>query len=327
MKLKNKNILVTGGTGMIGQELVQQLISEKANITVVSLDKINLPKGVKFLRLDLREFSNCLKCCKNKDIVFHLAGVKGSPKMALEKPASFMVPTIQFSFNMLEAAKRSGVKSYLFTSSVGVYHPKKLLLEDDVWKTFPSVNDWYAGWAKRLCELQVEAYNKQYKDMKISVVRPANVYGPFDNFDPNNAMVIPSLINRIVNGENPLKIWGDGSAVRDFIYSKDVARGMILVVKKGVNYPVNIGSGKGFTIRHLVRSLISIFENKKIKVEWDKSKPTGDKRRVMSMKKMRKLGFKNSISLKEGLKKTVDWYLDNKDKKNYKYNSFNEKKF
>ena len=148
----NKKILVTGGTGMIGIPLVKKLIKKNAKVTVVSLDnKSRCPKGAKFLKKDLRDFKNCLKVCKNKDIIFHLAGIKGSPKMASEKPASFLYPTISFSLNMLEAARLSNVKNYLFTSSVGVYSPAKIFYEKDVWNTMPSKNDWYAGWAKRIC--------------------------------------------------------------------------------------------------------------------------------------------------------------------------------
>ena len=214
---KDKNILVTGGTGLIGMPLVSKLLDYGANLTVVSLDKNpDFDDSVKFINLDLRNFSNCLKACEDKEIVFNLIGVKGSPKMTLENPASFFIPTITFSINMMEAARLSGVQRYLFTSSIGVYQPADVFNEDDVWSTFPSENDRFAGWAKRMGELQAQAYEIQYKWDKISIVRPANVYGPYDNFDPENAMVIPSLINRATSGERPLTVWGDGSPIRDF---------------------------------------------------------------------------------------------------------------
>ena len=164
--------------------------------------------------------------------------------MTLEKPASFFVPTLMFSINLMEAARRNKIENYLFTSSIGVYSPKSKFLEDDVWKTFPSENDKYAGWAKRICELQSEVYEIQYNWKNISVVRPANVYGPYDNFDINNAMVIPSLINKALNAKKTLKVWGDGKNIRDFIFSSDVADGMLLSVKNKINYPINLGSGK-----------------------------------------------------------------------------------
>ena len=176
---KGKKILVIGGTGLIGMPLVHKLLEREAKLTVVSLDEnIDLDKSIEFKKLDLRDFNNCLKVTKNKDIVFNLAGVKGSPKMTKEKPASFFVPTLTFSVNIMEAARRNDVKNFLFTSSVGVYQPAEIFHEESVWKTFPSENDKFAGWAKRMGELQAEAYRIQYGWNTISIVRPANVYGP-----------------------------------------------------------------------------------------------------------------------------------------------------
>ena len=266
---KNKKILVTGGTGLIGMPLVRKLVELGANLTVVSLDKSpNIDKSVNFVNLDLRSFENCLKVCRDKEIVFNLIGVKGSPKMTLENPASFFIPTITFSINMMEAARQSGVQRYLYTSSIGVYQPSDVFNEDDVWSTFPSENDRFAGWAKRMGELQAQAYDIQYKWDKISIVRPANVYGPYDNFDPENAMVIPSLINRAMSGERPLSVWGDGSPIRDFIYTDDVADGMLEVVKQGYNKPINLGSGKGVSIKEIATSIANKMPDK-CEIIWD----------------------------------------------------------
>ena len=109
----------------------------------------------------------------------------------------------------------------------------------------PSENDKFPGWAKRVGELQAEAYAIEYGWKKVSIVRPANIYGPYDNFDPANSMVVPSLIRRALAGEDPLTVWGDGSPIRDFIHAEDVARGMMLAVEKGVTEPINLGSGTG----------------------------------------------------------------------------------
>lgn len=322
---KNKKILVTGGTGLIGRPLVGMLVDQGADVTIVSLDDPSrAPKGVKFIKADLRELSNCIEACKDKEIVFQLAGVKGSPKMCAEKPASFLVPTVTFSFNMMEAARRCGVERFLFTSSVGVYQPAEVFYEDSVWKTFPSPNDRFAGWAKRLCELQAEAYKIEHNWDKISIVRPANVYGPFDNFDPANAMVIPSLINRATGGERPLTVWGDGSPIRDFIYSKDVARGMMLAVEKGINEPINLGSGSGVTIKEVAEAVANNIPGEKIELAWDTSKPKGDAKRLMDMTRAKSYGFECKTSLDEGIKETINWYLNNKDQLNNRYNSFTE---
>jgi len=324
---KNKNVLVTGGTGLIGRQLVDLLISHDANVTIVSLDdNIIAPKEVNFQRADLRKLENCLDVCKGKEIVFNLVGIKGSPKMAMSKPASFFVPTITFSINMMEAARLSGVDRYLYTSSVGVYSPAEIFYEDDVWKTFPSKNDKFAGWAKRMGELQAEAYKIEYNWDKISIVRPANVYGPYDNFDPENAMVIPSLINRALSESGPLNVWGDGSPIRDFIHSKDVALGMMMAVEKNITAPINLGSGEGVSIANIANTIVNNIPGEKKEIIWDTSKPSGDKKRLMDTSRAKSYGFKTTVSLDDGIKDTINWFIKNKDFHKKRYNSFTEKK-
>jgi GDP-L-fucose synthase len=323
-----KKVLVTGGTGLIGRPLVDLLLDEGANLQVVSLDEpIGMPKEVHFLKVDLREYSNCVKVCKGQDIVFQLAGVKGSPAMTLKRPASFYVPTITFNTNMMEAARQSGVARYLYTSSVGVYSPAEVFHEDDVWKTFPSPNDRFAGWAKRMGELQAQAYQIEYDWQGISIVRPANVYGPYDNFNPYSGMVIPSLIQRISAGENPLKVWGDGSPVRDFIHARDVARGMMLAVEKKVNEPINLGSGEGVSIKKLVEIIVDNMREYNVSIEWDITKPKGDAIRIMDMARANRHGFRPSISIENGIKETVQWFLGNKEQIVRRYDAFTDKAY
>jgi len=321
---KKKEILVTGGTGMIGVHLVQNLKDLGAKVTVASLDNIKPITGVKYIKADLRNLDSCLNVTKNKNIVFHLAGIKGSPLMAKTKPASFFVPTLQFSLNMMEASFRNKIENYLFTSSIGVYSPAKKFKEDSVWKTFPSENDKYAGWAKRICELQSEVYEIQYKWNKISVVRPANVYGPYDNFDEKNAMVIPSLISRALRSRKKLSVWGNGSNIRDFIYADDVARAMIYILKKEINYPVNIGSGKGVSIKEIVEKINKNL-SKPLEIEWSTNKILGDKIRVMDNSKLKKIGFTEFTSLETGINQTINWYKKNLSLSKLRYNSFIEK--
>jgi GDP-L-fucose synthase len=318
----SKRVLVTGGTGMIGQPLCEMLVNAGAEVTVASLDDtVRVPAGTNFQKLDLRSFENCMAVSSGQDIVFHLAGVKGSPKMTAERPASFFVPTLQFSINMMEAARRNGIKNYLFTSSIGVYQPADVFYEDSVCSTFPSPNDRFAGWAKRMCELQAEAYRIEYGWDKISIVRPANVYGPFDNFDPETAMVIPSLIHRALTDAGPLNVWGDGSPIRDFIHARDVARGMMKVVENGVNEPVNLGSGDGVTIKEVAEAIAKATGKELV---WDITKPKGDAKRLMDMTRARKYGFKCEVRLEEGIAETIEWYKKFKNLANARYSSFTE---
>jgi len=300
--MKNKNVLVTGGGGMVAQQLVKLLKEEGANVTTVDLPTSGVPAD---LQGDLRDRSFCKEIVKGQEIVFNLAGLKGSPQRVLEAPGSFSVPQVQFGANMAEISFNSDIEWYLYTSSYGVYAESDIMKEDDVWKTFPSENDWYPGWAKRMGELNVEAYMKEKGFNNCSIVRPANVYGPYDNaiFD-EWAMVVPSLIRKGYN-DDMLEVWGDGSPIRDFIYSEDVARGMLHMVKNKVSEPVNLGSGTGVTIKE-VADIIADYFGKEI--EWDITKPMGDMKRIMSTERAESYGFNPQISLKDGIIKTIEWY-------------------
>jgi len=313
---KNKKVLVTGGTGLIGKPLVEMLINKGAKVRIASLDDVSRahPKA-EFKRLDLTKYDNCLEACKDNDYVFHLAGIKGSPKMTQEKPASFFVPTILFNTNMMEAASQTGIKRYLFTSTVGVYSPTEIFHEDDVWKTFPSENDKFAGWAKRMGELQAQAYNIEDGWDKIAIVRPANVYGPYDNFDPENAMVIPSLIKRGLDGENPFSVWGDGSEERDLLYVDDLVNFIELAInKQEKSYELyNVGLGKATSVSSLVKK-IKEEAGSNAKIKYDITKPTIKTTLCLDTEKAkRKLEWEPKISLDEGIKKTIDWYKENID--------------
>ncbi len=321
MMFKNQKVLVTGGSGMIGRSLVNILLKKGAIVSIADLtEPSDLPDNVEFLKSDLRIFTNCLEVCKGKDYVFHLAGVKGSPIMCMNQPVDFMVPMLQFNTNMTQAAFESDVKWYMFTSSVGVYAPQEIFYEESVWGTFPSPNDIYAGWAKRIGELQTETYKKQYGWDRISIVRPANVYGPYDNFNPANAMVVPSLIRKAQEND-VLEVFGDGTPIRDFIYAEDVAEGMIFIVENKITEPVNLGSGTGNTIKELVEIVIK-HSGKNVEVKWFPDAHSGDKQRLMSMNKLKNYGFESHTSLEQGVKKTTEWFLNNKEILDKRYNPF-----
>ena len=318
----NKRVLVTGGTGLIGKPLVEMLLDAGARVRVVSLDDPSrADPRAEFMRADLTQGEECRKACDGMNIVFNLVGIKGSPKMTMEKPASFFVPTILFNTNMMEAARLCQVDWYLFTSTIGVYAPAEVFHEDDVWKAFPSENDKFGGWAKRMGELQAQAYAIEYGLKNISIVRPANVYGPYDNFDPANAMVIPALITRALGGENPFSVWGDGSSIRDFIFSRDVAAGMMMAVQKGETRPINLGSGKERTVKDIVAIIVDNMD-KKPEVRWDTSKPSGDLRRLMDVSRAQSLGITPATSLEDGIATTMAWFREHAKDLHNRYNVF-----
>lgn len=319
-----KRVLVTGGTGLIGRQVVDILAGCGAIVEIVSLDKINVDRRAKHIFGDLTNFEFVKKITKGQEFVFHLAGIKGSIQVTAVKPASFFVPLLAINTNVLEACRVNKVKKVVYTSSIGAYSDASIFRESQENGGYggPPM-DQFPGWAKRMAELQIQAYQIQYGLSNFAVVRPCNVYGPGDNFDPQSAMVIPSLMYRIANGENPLVVWGDGSAVRDFLYSRDAAEGIILALYFGTGGSfVNLGSGRGYSIRELVETLAKFID---FKWKFDKSKPSGFPKRVMDISKAtRVLRWRPATTLADGLKKTWEWFVKNKKEYLRKKNYFKE---
>lgn len=313
---KRKKVLVAGGTGMIGTCMVNRLLQYGCEITIAALEPKEYAeklfgKKVKFIQTDLTDFENCMKVTKKQDLVFNLVGIKGSVGIGQTKAASFLVPMIRFQTNLMEASFKNDVKGFLFTSSICAYpQSDKPKDENSVWDGQPKQNDRIPGLAKRMGELQAESYMLEYGWLAPKIVRPSNVYGPYDDFNPKTAQVIPALIARMAAGENPVSIWGDGSATRDFIFVDDVVEGMLMVLEKAPPcLPINLGNGKGVRIKKVAQTIANLMPNNP-KLIWDTSKPTGDPVRILSTKRAKNLlGFKTKTSLDEGIGKTVEWYL------------------
>lgn len=320
---KTKNVLVSGGTGLIGRQIVDILCDAGAKVKIVSLDEIKINNRSEHIYGDLSSFEFSKLITKDMDFVFHVAGVKGSIEITLTKPASFFVPLLMMNTNILEACRINKVKKVVYTSSIGAYANAELFRENDNPDGPPM--DMFPGWAKRMAELQIKAYNIQYGLNNFSIVRPCNVYGPGDNFDPDNAMVIPSLMYRIYHKEDPVIIWGDGSAIRDFAYSRDVAEGVILALYHGTGGEfVNLGSGRGYSIKELVETLHSFLD---FNYKFDTTKSSGFPKRVMDISLARELiDYNPTTSLLEGLRQTWDWFIENQDEYLKKKNYFDENK-
>jgi len=313
-----RNILVAGGTGTIGIPVVRALVERGATVTVVSLDSSHyarevLPEDVEFIRADLTDPNECLRVTAGREWVLNLVGIKGSTGIGTSKAASYFVPMLRFQMNLMDAAFRSGVARYLFVSSICAYPQANFHEEDSVWNGLPKQNDRYAGIAKRVGEIQAETYLQEYGWDAVRIVRPSNVYGPFDDFEPATAQVIPALIRRAIDGDDPLHVWGDGSAVRDFIFSQDLAAGLLLALEKAPPcVPINLGSGVGVTIKQLAETIAASM-SRPPRIAWDPSKPTGDPVRILSTARAEKLlGFRAATSLNEGVKLTTEWYLANR---------------
>ncbi len=314
---KNKKILVTGGAGFIGSHVVEMLVAQGALVTVPLRSKESktdfldaVKNNITLAYDDLNDMKHCLQFTKDKEIVMHLAARVGGVEYNIKHSGSIFRENVTIFMNILEASRLNKVERFLTVSSACVY-PRFCTIptpEEEGFKDTPEQTNEGYGWAKRMEEFLSQAYAKEY-GMKIAIARPYNAYGPRDNFDPNSSHVIPALIKRVFDGENPLRVWGDGKQTRSFLYVEDFCRGLLLMIEKyPVADPINIGANDEISIKQLIELIVKI-SGKKIKVDFDTSKPQGQPRRNCDTRKAEKiLGFKAQVSLEEGLKKTIEWY-------------------
>jgi GDP-L-fucose synthase len=286
--------LIIGGKGMVGKQLDVLCQDVYDEVKVVDIEH------------DMTIQSNA-EIIKEYNHIYHLAGIKGSPLRVKQNPADYL-PMLQFDTNVIRAVGKYKPDWFLYTSSIGVYPPSEYYKEDEVWDKVPSSNDKIPAYIKRMGELSCEAISITNDYKNISIVRPANIYGPYDNFG-NESTVIASMIKKGYN-DNVLNVWGDGSPIRDFIYSKDVARGMLHMVQNKINDTINLGSGEEVKISDIA-NVVGNYFGKKIK--YDVSKPNGDLRRQMDTTKMKKYGFQRKYNLEHGLHETIKWYVENNE--------------
>jgi len=305
-------ILITGATGLIGRELVEKLLARGAKLRTTS--QRPPPEDYPVHRLehrvgDLADRQFARQIMEGVEGLFHLAGKRGSIGIQRTRAATMLGDNVMICFNALDAARRAGVARILYASTVTVYPPMAIYREDLAWSANPHPGDEYAAWAKRMAEKFIEAQEIQYGSANTAIVRPVNTFGPHDNFDPQTALVVPALIARALSGEKPLTVWGDGSAVRDFLYVSDAADGMLLAFEKGLGKgPFNLGSGLGSSIKDVVAAVVKAtgYDGE---VKWDTSKPSGEPRKVADIARARQtLGFEPQIELNTAIERTVDWY-------------------
>ena len=309
----DKNILVTGGTGMIGSHLVELLLEKNANVRIVAHEREIPPeledKGLDVVSGDLTEKKFVEESVKDMDYVFHLAAYTGGLGRTSTHPASTLTPNLIMDGNVLECAKNEGIERFLYASCTCVYpNDEKTLEEEDAWKGNPPEIHASYSWSKRMGERQAIAYHKEY-GMNIAIVRPSNSYGPRDSDDLETAHALGSLIMKAINKMDPFVIWGDGNPIREYIYAQDAAKGMLLAMENYcVGDPINLASGEFVSISELARKILKL-TNTSPEIKFDKEKPSGQKRRVLSNKKAKeKIGFVAETSLDAGIEETIKWY-------------------
>ncbi len=308
-----KKVLVAGGTGMIGRPLVELLDSLGASVAVAGIEPAPSVESffsnkVDYRQADFTKLEVAEACCEGMDYVFNLVGIKGSVGVGESRAASVLVPMLRFQTNLLEASWRAGVQGFLFVSSINVYPPSGLHLEENAWGGAPMQSDRITAIGKRVGEVLGLAFQLEHGWDAVKIVRPANVYGPYDVVDPIRSQVIPALIRKFLSGDDKVSVWGSGSTVRDFVYSDDVAywiaKGMLNLPG---NYPVNLGGGRGVSIAELAEA-ISLATGFAGEIEFDASKPTGDAVRLLDTSRAKKyLDYEIRTSLDDGLRKTIEW--------------------
>ena len=309
----NKTVLVTGGTGFVGTNFVKELSKFNVKI-VVPIHKRELSfesEKIQTIKADLTNIDDCLKVCQNVDYIFHAAGMVSAARMTVNNPMTAISTNLVVTLKTLEAAMKQNVKKILlFSSGTTGYPPfNHAVTEKEMFSEDPAEIYYGYGWSRRYTEI-LGNFASQKSNLKVAICRPTGVYGSYDDFDPSTSHVIPALIKRAIDKENPYVVWGNGEEIRDFLHVRDLVRGCLLLLEKNSNSdPVNIGSGNEYKIKDIVKIILKLTDNKNIKIEFDNSKPTTIPVRKVNVDKAKKLlGFEMKISLEEGLKETINWY-------------------
>jgi len=318
--------LVTGGAGFVGVNLIKRLLDEGADIRATL--HINKPvlndNRIEYFYGDLRIEENCQKAVAGVDYVFMCAANTSGAKVMATTPLAHLTPNILMNMQMLQAAYTAKVKKFLFISTNTVYP-----LTDFPVKESDVTNNFYesyhiVAWMKRFTEIVCEMYSNRIKEpMKTIVVRPGNLYGPYDKFDWEKSKVIPAIMRRAIERHDPFEVWGDGMDLKDFLYIDDCIDGLMLAMENLDEFePINIASGIPVTIRDVLTQILKSADYDDADVQYDSSKPTMIPKRMIDISLAKeKLGFEPKVSLQEGIRRTVQWY-----KEYYKNSSPEDKK-
>ncbi|NJM97821.1 MAG: GDP-L-fucose synthase [Phormidesmis sp. RL_2_1] len=309
MELANKKILVTGGAGFLGKQVVAELIKAGAQP-----DDILVTRSRDY---DLTKMDACQRAVQGQDIIIHLAAHVGGIGLNREKPAELFYDNLMMGTQLIHAAYQAGTEKFVCVGTICAY-PKFTPVpfkEDDLWIGYPEETNAPYGIAKKALLVQLEAYRQQYGFDGIYLL-PVNLYGPEDNFDPRSSHVIPALIHKVheaqMRGDKELPVWGDGSPTREFLYAADAARGIVMATQHYSDAaPVNLGTNLEIAIRDLAELICEVmgFEGKLV---WQTDQPNGQPRRCLDTSRAKQaFGFEAKTDFREGLKNTVEWYRQN----------------
>ncbi len=306
MDWESKNVLVTGGNGFLGSRLVQMLKEKHTK-------KIIIPDSKKY---DLRNIDNCKSVLQEIDIVFHLAAKVGGIGLNQSKPGELFYDNLMMGVNLMEEARKNKIEKFISLGTICSY-PKFTPIpfkEDSIWDGYPEETNAPYGLAKKMLLVQSQAYKQQYNFESITIF-PTNLFGQNDNFDEDSSHVIPAIIKKVLhaikNNHDSISLWGDGTPTRDFLYVDDAASGILLAAEKYFDpEPLNLGSGNEISIKDLAKLILKTM-NVDLKISWEINKPNGQPRRCVSIEKAKnKIGFQPKVSLEDGLKLTIDSFIN-----------------
>jgi GDP-L-fucose synthase len=307
---RQNRILVTGGAGFLGSAVVNQLHSRGCQDIIVPRSK----------NYDLREQAMVVKLYTETtpDVVIHLAAVVGGIGANRANAGRFFYDNAIMGIQMMEHARRCCIKKFVALGTICAY-PKFATIpfkEDELWNGYPEETNAPYGLAKKMMLVQAQAYRAQYGFNAIYLL-PVNLYGPRDNFDLETSHVIPALIRKCVeakeNNDKEMVLWGDGSPTREFLYVEDAADAIVMATERYEgSEPVNLGTGEEISIRDLAQ-LIKKEVGFSGGIVWDTTKPNGQPRRRLDTRRAEQyFGFRARHDLRDGIKKTIAWYLANR---------------
>lgn len=322
---KDKKVVVTGGSGFIGSHVVEQLLLlEAASVIIPTRQKNpefleNVKDKVDIVSCDLFNYEQTKSVISGSNVVLNLTAIVAGIEYNKNHPASIFQQNLEMFFNVIKASQECGVERFLVTSSACVYprHCSIPTPEEEGFKEEPEPTNSGYGWAKRMEEYLGQKYFEEF-GMSVAIARPYNAYGPRDNFDPAKSHVIPALIKKALETENGvLDVWGDGTHSRSFLYVDDFARGLIETAALYPNAdPINIGNFEEITIKDLaimIAEITSEIRDQKITPKFNPTGITGQPRRKCDTKKAEeKIGYKAKMSFDEGLRETINWYINHK---------------
>jgi len=310
---RDKNVLVTGSSGFVGTHLVQELLGLGARVrgTIHQKQPQLAEEGAEYVQCDLTRLDDCFEVTRGMDYVFMGAANSSGAEVMEKTPLMHLTPNVVMNAQMLAAAYENGLEKFCFISSNTVYPLTNFAVKESDAKYEFFEKYFVVGWMKRFSEIMCEMYSERIKKpMKTVVVRPGNLYGPFDKYTWKESKVTAALIRRAVERHDPFVVWGDGLDLKDFLYIEDFIEGLLYAFEHLDYYePVNIASGQPVTIRQVLKAVLEASGYEDAPVNYDASKPTMIPNRMINIDRIRELTeWEPRTTIEEGVSKTVQWY-------------------